>query len=260
MEKRTVSVREGVFTAEVSQAGSGEPLLFLHGSGGLHEGQYLDMLARTFAVYAPSHPGFGATEGLEKIDDIIDLALYYHDFMDALGLESAHVVGHSLGGMLAAEIASLCSHRVRKLVLSNAVGLWRDDDPVLDFFVLSAEQLAPYILHDPQSPQVQAAMPRPQSQDEMIEAMYRRIQSFTAAGKFLWPIPDRGLNRRIHRIQSPTLIIWGESDRLVPPSYAEDFRSNIKDSRVVIMREVAHMPMFEKPDEFVSLITDFLRD
>jgi len=258
MERRTIPVRDGLFQADLLQGGSGDPLLFLHGAGGLHEGRYLEDLAERFTVYAPSHPGFGASEGFEHIDDIIDMALYYHDFMDALGIESAHVIGHSMGGMLAAEIAALCSHRVRRLVLANAVGLWRDEAPVLDFFVLGPDQLLPYIVHDPESEAVREAFPAPQSQEDMIEAMYQRIQSHSSAGKFLWPIPDRGLKRRIHRIAAPTLIVWGESDRLVPPSYAEDFRSSIADSRVVIMKECAHLPMFEKRDEFVALVTEFL--
>ncbi len=260
MDRRMVPIRGGKFSAELYTAGSGEPLLFLHGSGGPLRGAYLDKLAEQFTVYAPVHPGYGDSEGFEHIEDVIDQALYYHDFMDELGLESAHLVGHSLGGMLAAEIAALCSHRVHKLVLSNAVGLWRDDAPVLDFFVVPPDQLARATLHDPQSEAVRTAFPAPEGTEAMIEAMYSRIQSFTAAGKFLWPIPDRGLDRRIHRIQSPTLIIWGESDGLVPASYAEDFRSNIKDSRVVIMKEASHMPMFEKPDEWVSLVTDFLSE
>ena len=258
MERRTIPVRDGLFQADLLQGGSGDPLLFLHGAGGLHEGRYLEDLAERFTVYAPSHPGFGASEGFEHIDDIIDMALYYHDFMDALGIESAHVIGHSMGGMLAAEIAALCSHRVRRLVLANAVGLWRDEAPVLDFFVLGPDQLLPYIVHDPQSEGAREAFPVPASQEDMIEMMYQRIQSYSSAGKFLWPIPDRGLKRRIHRVQAPTLIVWGESDRLVAPSYAEDFRSSIADARVVIMKECAHLPMFEKRDEFVSLLTEFL--
>lgn len=258
MESRTISVRDGMFEPTVLQAGAGEPLLFLHGSGSLHEGAYLDMLAETFTVYAPYHPGFGPTAGDEHIDDIIDLALYYHDMMDALGLESAHVVGHSLGGMLAAEIAALCSHRVRRLVLANPVGFWRDDAPVLDFMTLSPEALLPYIVHDPQSPALREAWPAPEGGEAIMEAMYQRMQSFASASKFLWPIPDRGLKKRIHRIQSPTLILWGESDRLVPPVYAEDFRSGIVDSKVMILKECGHMPMFEKPGEFVSVITEFL--
>jgi pimeloyl-ACP methyl ester carboxylesterase len=258
MESTIVSVRGGMFRAAVAKAGAGDPLLFLHGSAGLRQGEYLELLAKQFAVYAPSHPGFGESEGLEHIEDIIDLALYYHDLMDELGLESAHVVGHSLGGMLAAELAALCPHRVRRLVLANPVGFWRDDEPVLDFFTLSPDQLLPYVVHDPEQPEVKEAFARPAEPEAAMEAMYQRMQAFTAAGKFLWPIPDKGLKRRVHRIQSPTLIIWGESDRLVPPSYAEDFRSRIRDARVVIMKECAHMPMFEKRDEFVSLVSEFL--
>jgi pimeloyl-ACP methyl ester carboxylesterase len=258
MEKRTLSVRDGTFSIELLQGGSGDPLLFLHGSGSLREGEYLDRLAERFTVYAPWHPGFGASTGLDEVDDVIDLALFYHDFMDEIGLASAHVVGHSLGGMLAAELAALCSHRVRRLVLSNPVGLWRDEEPVLDFFTVLPDQLVSYIVHDPQPEVLGRIFGTPQSADEMMEAMYQRLQSLTAAGKFLWPIPDRGLSKRIHRIQAPTLILWGESDGLVPASYAEDFRSSIRDSRVVILKECSHMPMFEKPDEFVSVVTEFL--
>jgi pimeloyl-ACP methyl ester carboxylesterase len=258
MEKRQISVRDGTFNVEYLLGGAGDPLLFLHGSGSLQSGRFLDMLAEKFTVYAPWHPGFGASEGIDHIDDVIDFALYYHDFMDAVGLDSPHVVGHSLGGMLAAELAALCSHRVRRLVLSNPVGLWRDDEPVLDFFVLPPQELAKYTIHDTQAPGIREAFPIPEGADAMMEALYQHIQSFTSAGKFLWPIPDRGLDRRIHRIQSPTLLLWGESDGLVPASYAEDFRTSIKDSRVVILQECAHMPMYEKPEEFVAVVSDFL--
>ena len=260
MESRTVSLRNGLFSVEVQQGGSGEPLLFLHGSGGVRHGRYLDMLAETFTVYVPSHPGFGESDGLEHIDDIIDLALFYHDLMDELDLESAHLLGHSLGGMLAAEMAALCSHRVRKLVLANPVGLWRDEEPVVDFFALTPSEYLRHVLHDVDSAAAKEAFGAPESQEEVMEAMYQRLQSFSAAGKFLWPIPDKGLKRRIHRIKAPTLIVWGESDRLVPPSYAEDFQSKIAGSKIAILSECAHMPMIEKPDEFVSLVTDFLND
>ena len=93
-----------------------------------------------------------------------------------------------------------------------------------------------------------------------MEAMYQRLQSFSSAGTFLWPIPDKGLKRRIHRIKAPTLIIWGESDRLVPPTYAQDFQSKIAGSKVEILSECAHVPMIEKPEEFVSLVTEFLKN
>jgi pimeloyl-ACP methyl ester carboxylesterase len=258
MQEETLAVRDGLFQAQLFRAGSGDPLLYLHGSGGLTQGAYLDALAERFAVYAPVHPGFGTSTGDEHIVDIIDLALYYHDVLDALGLASAHVVGHSLGGMLAAELAALCSHRVRKLVLANAVGFWRDDDPVLDFFSLPPEQLIARVVHDVNAPATREAFKVPENQDELVEALFNRAQSFAVASKYLWPIPDRGLKRRIHRIQSPTLIIWGKSDGLVGPGYAEEFRARIKDARVVILEQSGHMPMFEQRDEFVAAITDFL--
>ncbi len=260
MESRTVSVRNGMFSVELRQSGAGEPLLFLHGSGGVRKGPYLDMLAEHFTVYAPSHPGFGESSGLDHIDDIIDLALFYHDLMDELGLESAHLLGHSLGGMLAAEMAALCSHRVRRLVLANPVGLWRDEEPVADFFALTPPEYMRHVLHDVDSAAAKEAFGAPESQEDVMEAMYQRLQSLSAAGKFLWPIPDKGLKRRIHRIKAPTLIIWGESDLLVPPSYAEDFQSKIAGSKVAILSECAHMPMIEQPDEFVTLVTGFLSD
>lgn len=258
MSHRTVSIRNGMFEADVWQAGAGEPLLYFHGAGGLHEGEYLDRLARDFTVYAPSHPGFGSSTGFERIDDIIDLALYYHDFMDEVGIEWAHVMGHSMGGMLAAEMAALCSHRVQRLVLANPVGFWRDDIGVLDFFAVAPDKLLKYTWHDPESAALKAAFPAPATTEGLVEAMFQRMQSLASASKFMWPIPDRGLKRRIHRIQSPTLIIWGASDGLVSPAYAEDFQNGIQDSRVEIIEECGHFPMFERADEFMSLVTGFL--
>lgn len=260
MERRSISLRGGLFSVELVEGGSGDPLLFLHGSGGLRPGPYLDLLAEKFHVIAPSHPGFGATTGLDEIDDIIDLALFYHDLMDELEIESAHIVGHSLGGMVGAELAALCGHRVRKLVLSNPVGLWRDDEPVLDFFALTPSEYLEHLVHDTDAPGVKEALARPEAPEDVMEQMYQRLQSFSAAGKFLWPIPDKGLKRRIHRIKAPTLLLWGESDRLVPPSYAEDFQSNIENAKVAILPECGHVPMIEKPGEFVSLVAEFLSD
>jgi len=126
------------------------------------------------------------------------------------------------------------------------------------FFALTPPEYMRHVLHDVDSAAAREAFATPESQEYIMEAMYQRLQSFSAAGKFLWPIPDKGLKRRIHRIKAPTLIVWGKSDRLVPPSYAEDLQSRIHDSQVAILSECAHMPMLEKPEDFVSLITPFL--
>jgi len=261
MQERTITIRDGMFSAQVREYGaaSAEPLLFLHGSGGPMPDRYLDLLAERFHVLAPEHPGYGDSTGLEHLDDIVDFALYYYDLMDVAGIESAHVVGHSLGGMLAAEIAALDPHRVRKLVLANPIGLWRDDAPTLDFFSADPQTLMEAIWFDPVGEVASAR--RPPNMDDMeklMEYMYASMQSLSAAAKFQWPLPDKGLSKRIHRIKAPTLILWGEKDGLVPPVYAEEFRTRIRDSRVVILKQAAHMTMLEQPDEFASVILEFL--
>ena len=118
MLETIVSIRKGTFRTLVWSAGSGDPLLFLHGAGGLHGWPpFLEALAQSFRVIAPEHPGFGQSDGLEILDDIVDLALYYTEFMDAMGLDDPYLVGHSLGGMIGAEVAAIQPERVSKLVL-----------------------------------------------------------------------------------------------------------------------------------------------
>src|SRR3989441_12710721 len=147
-----VTVRNGMFETKLRIDGSGAPLLFLHGAGGLRGWDaFLVELAKDFTVYAPAHPGFETSTGIEHIDDMLDMVVYYNDLLDALHLESVHVVGHSMGGMIGAELAALSPHRVRKLVLANAVGLWLDDHPIADFFAMTPEQLGMALWHDPNS-------------------------------------------------------------------------------------------------------------
>ena len=137
MQEVKVAIRNGKFTTSMQWGGSGEPLLFLHGAGGPMVGApFLEELAQVFTVYAPAHPGFGSGTGIEHIDDVIDFALYYHDFLDELQIDSPHIMGHSLGGMLAAEIAALAPYRINRLVLVCPAGLWLEDNPIPDFFYL----------------------------------------------------------------------------------------------------------------------------
>jgi pimeloyl-ACP methyl ester carboxylesterase len=220
---------------------------------------FLVDLAKQFTVYAPAHPGFETSTGIEHIDDIFDLVVYYNDFLDALGVESAHVVGHSMGGMLGAELAVWSPHRVRKLVLANAAGLWLDEQPVADFFAMTPEQLAVALWHDPASDVAKAMMAVPQDEQAQLEAFLLRSQHLATAGKFLWPIPDRGLKKRIHRIKAPTLLLWGQSDGLVPPVYAQEFQQRIPGAHVAMMQRCGHMPMYEDPAGFVSTVASFLK-
>jgi pimeloyl-ACP methyl ester carboxylesterase len=255
MQQSRVSIRNGKFTTTMQWGGSGEPLLFLHGAGGPMVGApFLDELAKQFTVYAPAHPGFGPGEGIEQLDDVIDFALYYHDFLDELRIEKPHVLGHSLGGMLAAEITALAPARVNRLVLVSAAGLWLDAVPIPDFFTLNPKQLLSVALHDAESPLGQMMAKQFEAPENMLE-MHRCMAS---AGKFLWPIPDKGLKKRIHRIQQPTLIMWGASDKLIPPAYGQAFLAAISGSRLVTLPRSGHIPMLEEQDAFVQVVTNFL--
>jgi pimeloyl-ACP methyl ester carboxylesterase len=260
VKETTLSVRHGMFETKLRTDGRGEPLLFLHGAGGLRGWDpFLAEIARQFTVYAPAHPGFETSTGIDHLDDMLDLVVYYNDFLDALGLESAHVVGHSMGGMIAAELAALSPHRVRRLVLANAAGLWLDEHPVADFFAMTPDQLAVALWHDPQSDVAKAMMAVPQDEKAQLEALLIRSQHLATAGKFLWPIPDKGLKKRLHRIKAPTLLLWGQSDGLVPPIYAQEFQRHIVGARVTIMPRCGHMPMYEDAAGFVHTAVTFLK-
>jgi len=255
MQQSRVSIRNGKFTTSMQWGGNGAPLLFLHGAGGPMVGApFLDELAKHFTVYAPTHPGFGAGEGIEHLDDIIDFALYYFDFLDELQIDNPHIVGHSLGGMLAAEIAALAPYRSNRLVLVGAAGLWLDETPIPDFFTFNPQQMVKAALHDPEGPLGQMMGKQFESPEMMLE-MYKCLAS---AGKFMWPIPDKGLKKRIHRIQQPTLIVWGASDKLIPPAYGEAFLKAISGARLVTLNSSGHLPMLEEQDAFVQAVTNFL--
>ncbi len=255
----TVSVRDGMFSVEMRCAGSGQPLVWLHHSGGHQDWfPFLDMLAERYMVFQPNHPGWGASTGLEHLDDIIDLAIFYLDFFDALKIERPNLIGHSLGGMVAAEIAALDRDSVRKLVLCAAAGLWSDKIGGEDFFTMQGPEILKATVFKPES--MAALGPAVDREDRvaLARSMFERQKSFASAGKFLWPIWDKGLKKRIHRITAPTLIVWGDHDGIVPTPYAEEFHRLIPGSRLEIIKDTAHMPMFEKPDEFVKIITGFL--
>jgi len=251
----------GRFEVEMQVCGSGAPLLYLHGAGGLiGMDPFLEELGKDFKVVAPHLPGYGESTGGELIEDVVDACLFYHQLMDDLDMASAHIVGHSMGGMLAAELAALDVHRVKKLVLVCAAGLWLDRHPIPDPFAMDLPDLAAHLFHDPKSPLAQMFSAIPTDPQQLADMYVERTKRLTQASRFLWPIPDRGLKKRIWRIAAPTLVVWGESDRLIPPIYAEEFTSRIRNSRTVTIKEAGHMVMYEQPQAFVKTVGDFLKN
>ncbi len=257
----TQKILDGKFELEMHTYGSGgEPLLFLHGAGGsLPSEPFLEELGHDFKIFAPHFPGYGESTGTEHIDDIEDAALFVHQVMDELKIPSANILGHSMGGMLAAEVAALDVHRAKKLILAAPAGFWLDAHPIPDFFAAQLDEIAGLLFHDPNSPAAKMMTAIPED-FKALEVMYvERVKRLATASKFLWPIPDRGLRKRAYRIQSPTLILWGESDRLIPPVYANEFTKLIKGSKLETIKQAGHMLMYEQQGAFVKAVRDFLK-
>jgi pimeloyl-ACP methyl ester carboxylesterase len=246
-------------TIEVNEAGRGAPLLFLHWEFGPRWSAFHDRLAEQWRVVAPSHPGFGNSTGGDQLHDIHDLIYAYLDFLDASGLSGLPLVGHGLGGMFAAELAAVQPERFTHLVLLAPFGLWLPDAPTLDFFAASPAQLSAALYCDQTSPAALAASRAPTEQAALIEQALERAKSQASAARYLWPIPNRGLSKRLHRVKAPTLIVWGERDGVVPPAYAEAFRAGISGARLEVIPEAAHSLLDEQPDRVATVALDFLR-
>ncbi|MCK9519351.1 MAG: alpha/beta hydrolase [Dehalococcoidia bacterium] len=261
VEPTTVSVNEGQFNVPVYRAGSGEQLLYIHNAGGMGRGftPDLERLAASYEVIAPVLPGWDDTDGLQDIDDTHDLVFFLQDLIDALGLKTpVNVLGHSLGGSFAAELAAARPDLVKKLVLVAPTGLWLDESPVADMFSVLPPELPGLLFADPASPVVAELFKPPANQDELAEVMYLQLANFAAAGKFMWPIPDKGLKKRIHRVKAPTLILWGKQDKLIAPAYGPVFVSKIRQSQLVEIDGAGHMLPVEQTDKYVAEVTGFL--
>ena len=258
-EKLTVQV--GPITTKYLKKGEGHPLLYLHGAFG-YKGwpEFLDKLSENFTVYAPTHPGFEGDSGIDHIEDLLDLTLYHADLVDALGLDSPHIVGHYSGAMVAAEMAAVCSCNIGKLVLAAPAGLWQDDNPGLDYNTTPITETREALFADPDSDAALGLYPVPKDDEELGWQIIHRVQSLNAVGKFLWPIPDKGLVRRVHRIKNPTLVVVGDGDKIVPAAYADMLTSRISNSESRVMKNAGHMFPHEHPSEFAEIVLDFLSE
>ncbi len=255
--ERTLNLWDGKIKARVKVAGQGPALVYLHSGYGLIWEESLDQLANHFTVYAPEHPGTseGDPDAISHLDNLWDLVLYYYEMFDQLGLEAPPVVGHSFGGMVAAELAATNPARVSKLVLIDSLGLWRDDTPIKNYMVTPQSELDGLFFHDTSHPARKLVFMNPEEPDSIIRVTW----ALACTGKFIWPIPDKGLRKRIHRISAPTLIIWGQYDGLVKPVYAEEFGKLIRGARIEFVSNAAHMAPFEQPAAVSKLVRDFLK-
>jgi len=234
----------------VFEAGDGAPLVFLHGAGGLvEESPFLAMLARRWHVFAPLLPGYGDSEGGETLPDMLAITLHSFDVIEALGLSRPTLVGHSMGGMIAAEMAAVAPHDVERLGLIAPAGLWLDEYPVPDLFAKLPHELPGLLFHDPVFGERLMAPGGDLDDPKFLEAfMIRNARQLTMASKLLFPVPDRGLAERLYRIRARTVIVWGEDDRMIAPAYGEAFRCAIAGAELVTIPAAGHMVIVEQAE------------
>jgi pimeloyl-ACP methyl ester carboxylesterase len=260
VEQRRVLLWQSKIETQIDVSGEGPPLMFLHGPWGLRDREFLDHLARTHCVYAPRHPGTstGDPDAIHTLDELWDLIVYYGELFDRLGLQAPALVGHSFGGMVACEIAATMPERVSKLVLIDPIGLWRDDLPVKNWMILPEDERRGALFTDLNGVAANRFFEPPSDPVARVDAQASFIWSQACTGKFVWPIPDRGLKKRIHRIAAPTLILWGTADKVIAPAYAQEFANRISNARVELIERAGHLVQLEQPQEVSELVNGFL--
>ncbi len=240
---------------QVLEGGSGPPILFLHAAGGA--GTWLpfhDRMAETHRVLAPDHPGFGGSDELDWAEGVDDLAFHYLDVMDALRLELPTVVGTSFGGWVAAELAVLAGSRIDKLVLIDPIGLRIPGVPIADLFAMNPQETVAALFHDPSV----AAGFFPAEPD--LDFVIKVVSDQTAFARFAWEpfCCNPKLERRLHRITAPTLVLWGEFDRLLPRVHGDRYAELIPDAWLEIVPDAGHAVHMEQPERAVAAISAFV--
>lgn len=254
MELKTVQTQH--VPVRYLEGGGGPDLVFLHGAGGVTaEDPFLGALAKTHHVYAPLIPGYGDSEECPEIRDMLDFTLHTWDVVAALGLKDPILVGHSMGGMIAAEMAAVQPNDVSRLALIAPAGLWDDDHPIADLFATLPFEMPALLFHDAVAGAAMLTAGRNVEDPGFLQAyLVTNARQLGMAGRILFPIPERGLAGRLYRIKAKTVLIWGDSDRLIPPVYAHGFKKGIAGAQLVSIPEAGHMVIVEKTQAVADAI------
>jgi pimeloyl-ACP methyl ester carboxylesterase len=252
---RTVAIA-GAGRAEVTytERGQGHPFLILHGGGGPQTVTgFADLLAgaRSARVITPTHPGFGGTARPDGLTSVRGLAELYVGLLADLDLTDVTVVGNSIGGWIAAEMALLGSARVSSFILANAVGIEVPGHPVADFFSLTMDQVAELSYYNPDKFRIDPAALPPAAQAGMAA---NRATLAVYSGPSM---TDASLAGRLAGVPTPTLVVWGEADQIVDPDYGRAFAAAIPGAEFRLLSGAGHMPQMETPDQLLQAAWDF---
>lgn len=251
---------DGKVETRVWSAGTGSPVIYLHGANGFSWDPFLEELSQHHRIFAPEHPGSTNPDALKHFDDLWDLVLYYDELLDILAISSPVIMGHSFGAMVAAEIAATFPRRVGKLVLIAPTGLWLDDYPQPDFTLTAQDRLFSLTFADPNGPVASEMLAQmmPQSPEELGQVMLKMNMALASACHFLWPIPDKGLKKRLRRINCPSLLLWGAKDGLVPPAYGQAFKKAMRMAKLEVIEGAGHLPQLEQRARVVDMVRAFI--
>ena len=248
--EQTITTRRGIQTP-VRMYGGGTPsVVYFHGAGGLQPVEAtIDLLVEGgLSVAAPVWPGYSHYEDETLLEDMLDFALHGWDVVTELGIERPSLVGHSMGGMIVSEMAALAPQSVDRLGLLCSAGFWLDDVPIPDLFSMLPFELAEVLFADPVAGEKMLMAGMDFSDDQALTTfMVARARQMGMAGKILFPIPNRRLSKRAYRITAPTVLVWGEQDRLIPPIYATAFADAIEHTSTVLVPDAGHMLPYEQP-------------
>jgi pimeloyl-ACP methyl ester carboxylesterase len=237
------------------RGGRGPVLLYLHGAGGAGGWMpFMETLSERFDVIVPDHPGFGDSDTPEWLDNISDLAFFYLDFLEALDLSGVHLVGTSLGGWIATELAVRDTARLDSLTLVDSAGIRVKGLPPVDALTWSPDERARKLFVDQSfAERLFAHQPSP-------EEAATRLKNEAATAKLVRRprLYNPHLAKWMHRIDVPTLIVWGDTDRIFPTRYADEFHKLIPGSRVSVIQQCGHSPQVEKAGPFAETVSDFI--
>jgi pimeloyl-ACP methyl ester carboxylesterase len=260
IREQTLSVWQNRVRMRVLSDGSGPPLVYYHGPWGLTWDPFLQALAQRFTVYAPEHPGTSpsAHDDIYHLDNMWDLILCHEELLTALKLDEVAMTGHSFGAMVACEMAAAYPRRVKRLALIAPLGFWRDAEPVKNWMMVNPPDMPGWVFRDANSEAAKQMIGPSEPPDAAAAARVKLMWAMGATGKFIWPIPDKGLKKRIHRVTAPTLLVWGKDDRIVPPVYADEFTQRIPGARLQTVADAGHAPHVEQPQAVASMVGEFL--
>jgi pimeloyl-ACP methyl ester carboxylesterase len=243
----------GPVDVSIDEYGEGRPFLLLHGGGGpTTVTGFAGLLATAHhaRVIVPAHPGFGGTPRPEALHTVAGLAGLYVALLDQLDLNDVTVVGNSIGGWIAAEMALLGSPRVSGAILVNAVGIKVTGHPIADFFSLTLDQVIQLSYHDPGKFRIDPASLPPSAQ---AIAAGNRAALATYAGTAM---SDPTLIERLSTLELPVQVLWGDSDQIADPDYGRAWAAAIPMARFQLLTDAGHMPQVETPDQLLQAIAD----